>query len=526
MSRLLVRRNDEEQPVKEIKEEASYWNLPHKGQIFLLVMCRITEPLAYASISPYLYYMIRDFGYDDPSTIAALGTLVMSSFALGQSLSGILWGKFADNRGRKPALLMGLVGTAISITIFGVARNVYMAILGRFLCGLLNGNVGVMRTMVAEFIGDKKKHQTRAFAILPMSMNVGNIVGPMIGGLLADPAGNYPQWFGDNQFLKRFPYILPNLFPIPIIVIAFVCSCLFIKETLHGPKVWMPENRDPLLKLGRRLTSRNESTGYEAVPETELEDEPEEQLEHQQQLEQPGKPDEEEQVAMEPPAPPKEEKRKLGEILTTPIKITLACYVMLLLHNPAFQQLFPLFFSTPRMPGHHSSWIFFNGGLGLTTVQLGFIMSIRGVIGIVLQLLVYPMAADYFGNALVHRMSIVIFPIAYFILPYLSFMKNEQAAIVATSITITIVAVARAFAIPPMTILITNATTDRKYLGTVHGLTHSVTSLARCLGPFVLGNLFSLGVKVNMIALAWWVMALIALIQNVVAMNLREWGNL
>ena len=44
-----------------------------------------------------------------------------------------------------------------------------------------------------------------------MTFNVGVIVGPILGGILSDPAGSYPDIFGQVDFFKRFPYATPNL---------------------------------------------------------------------------------------------------------------------------------------------------------------------------------------------------------------------------------------------------------------------------------------------------------------------------
>ena len=44
-----------------------------------------------------------------------------------------------------------------------------------------------------------------------MTFNVGVIVGPVLGGILSDPAGSYPDIFGQVDFFKRFPYATPNL---------------------------------------------------------------------------------------------------------------------------------------------------------------------------------------------------------------------------------------------------------------------------------------------------------------------------
>lgn len=44
-----------------------------------------------------------------------------------------------------------------------------------------------------------------------MTFNVGVIIGPILGGIMADPAGSYPNVFGNVEFFKRYPYALPNI---------------------------------------------------------------------------------------------------------------------------------------------------------------------------------------------------------------------------------------------------------------------------------------------------------------------------
>jgi MFS family permease len=44
-----------------------------------------------------------------------------------------------------------------------------------------------------------------------MCFNIGIIIGPVLGGFLADPAGSYPSIFGHVEFLRRFPYAPPNV---------------------------------------------------------------------------------------------------------------------------------------------------------------------------------------------------------------------------------------------------------------------------------------------------------------------------
>lgn len=102
------------------------------------------------SIFPYIYYMIEDFHItDDASKISVYAGMVTSAFTLAEFATGVLWGKLSDKIGRKPVLLSGLVGTAISVLIFGFAPNLPVALLARALGGLLNGYESAFLTLLA-----------------------------------------------------------------------------------------------------------------------------------------------------------------------------------------------------------------------------------------------------------------------------------------------------------------------------------------------------------------------------------------
>lgn len=94
------------------------------------------------SIFPYAYYMVQSFNItNDPDWIAIYVGLITSAFAFAEFSSGVIWGRISDRIGRKPVLLAGLGGTALSMLLFGFARNLPMALLARALGGLLNGLV-------------------------------------------------------------------------------------------------------------------------------------------------------------------------------------------------------------------------------------------------------------------------------------------------------------------------------------------------------------------------------------------------
>lgn len=139
------------------------------------------------SIFPYIYYMIEDFHITNHSSkISVYAGMVTSAFTLAEFATGVLWGRLSDKIGRKPVLLFGLAGTALSVLIFGFAPNLPVALIARALGGLLNGfavpqpeslllhldyqanlessNIGVLQTTVAELV--TVKEQQRKFCAL------------------------------------------------------------------------------------------------------------------------------------------------------------------------------------------------------------------------------------------------------------------------------------------------------------------------------------------------------------------------
>lgn len=200
----------------------SWKDLPNKKQLAILTMARLSEPLTQTSLQAYMFYQLKSFNPNlSDSTISSQAGILQGSFTAAQFVTAILWGRMADNErvGRKRVLLIGLFGTCISCIGFGFSTSFWQAAVFRTAGGALNGNVGVMRTMISEIIKEKR-FQSRAFLLLPMCFNIGVIIGPILGGLLSDPVESYPKVFGvDSMFggkegvwwLKHWPYALPNL---------------------------------------------------------------------------------------------------------------------------------------------------------------------------------------------------------------------------------------------------------------------------------------------------------------------------
>jgi hypothetical protein len=175
---------DDTENVKSAKDEPVSWrSLPRKDQLFIMTLARLSEPLTQSSLGSYLFYQLQSFDPSLPdSTIAYQAGIIQAAFPFAQFLTAMLWGQFADSKygGRKRVICIGLIGTMCSIVGFGFSHNFAVAVFFRFVGGMLNGNIGVMRTMISEIIKEKK-YQSRAFLLMPMTFNIGVIVGPILG---------------------------------------------------------------------------------------------------------------------------------------------------------------------------------------------------------------------------------------------------------------------------------------------------------------------------------------------------------
>ena len=171
--------------------------------------------------------MMEDLNVE-PNSIATYAGLVSATFSLCQSMTGLVWGRVSDVYGRKPTILAGMLCLVISSTLFGFSQSILWAMLTRGLAGLSSGNVGIIRTMVAELV-PQRDLQPRAFSIMPLTWTVGAILGPTLGGALAHPARTYPGLVGDHGFFAQFPYALPNLLASGFLFLGFVVGVLFLR---------------------------------------------------------------------------------------------------------------------------------------------------------------------------------------------------------------------------------------------------------------------------------------------------------
>ena len=132
-----------------------------KRQLFVLGLFPFSEHVAWTSTFPYIYNMVRvllttsSSSPDDSevtANVAFYSGVLVSVFTFGEFLMAPVWAGLSDRLGRKATLLLGSIGAVGSAAGFGLARNLWLAIVLRLVAGGLNPNLGVLRTYVGELV--------------------------------------------------------------------------------------------------------------------------------------------------------------------------------------------------------------------------------------------------------------------------------------------------------------------------------------------------------------------------------------
>lgn len=145
---------------------------------------------------------------------------------------------------------------------------------------------------------------------------------------------------------------------------------------------------------------------------------------------------------------------------------------------------------------------------------IGVFYTIIGILGILVQFLLFPAAAQRYGVLNCLKVSSLFFPVIFFIVPFtvlvpLALRKPAAILILLAKLTVTI------FGFPSCTILLTNSASSLSVLGTLNGVGTSISSIGRAAGPALMGVAFSYGVEKGYLIIPWWMLTVLGVISAV-----------
>lgn len=157
-----------------------------------------------------------------------LGFLI-ASFPLAQFFGAPMLGALSDRHGRKKILTISLLGTLIGYILFAVAilqQNIYILFASRILDGFTGGNISIALSAISDISDEKSK--AKNFGMVGAAFGLGFILGPYIGGKLADP--NIVSWFN-----AATPFWFASILTILNLVFVFIAFPETLKEKRHTP---------------------------------------------------------------------------------------------------------------------------------------------------------------------------------------------------------------------------------------------------------------------------------------------------
>lgn len=113
-------------------------------------------------------------------------TLLFSAFSVGQFIGEPIWGKLSDRIGRRPVLIVTIAMVGVSYAALAFAPNITAAFVIRFVTGVFAGNISTLQGAMADITPPEKRAQR--MGIMGAAFSTGFILGPAIGGFLAQPS--------------------------------------------------------------------------------------------------------------------------------------------------------------------------------------------------------------------------------------------------------------------------------------------------------------------------------------------------
>lgn len=178
--------------------------------VFFIV---VIDLIGFGIIIPLLPFFGEHFGAA-PHTIGFL----MATYSAGQLIAAPLWGRLSDRIGRKPILLITLLGLSFSYTLMGFSESLTLLFVSRALGGLMAGNISAAFAYVADIT--LPENRAKGMGMIGAAFGIGFIIGPALGGILAGPDP-------DNA-----NYQAPALAAAATSVLAFIVCLFFLKESL------------------------------------------------------------------------------------------------------------------------------------------------------------------------------------------------------------------------------------------------------------------------------------------------------
>lgn len=210
--------------------------------------------IGFSIIAPVVPFLVQPYT-SSPGEQAIAVTLLTSAYAVCVFFAAPALGALSDKYGRRPLLLVCLLGSAMGYFVFGIGGALWVLFAGRIIEGITGGSISTIFAYFADII--PREQRTQYFGWISAVVGVGTVIGPTLGGLLARLGYSVPMYFGaiitllnvvygfffmpeslnKNSRLKEIPFVRLN----PFTQLAAILSMRSLKRLLVSAfLLWIP----------------------------------------------------------------------------------------------------------------------------------------------------------------------------------------------------------------------------------------------------------------------------------------------
>ena len=196
---------------------AAHTHIHWQRNLAVCMFGSFTTIIAMTLLLPFLPLYVEQLGVTDHAAIVQWSGAAYGATFLSAALVAPLWGRLADRYGRKPMLIRASLGMSVAMALIGLAGNVWQLVGLRLLAGLLGGYASGSMVLVAT--QTPRDRTGWALGTMSSAIMAGNLVGPLVGGVLPPLIGIRATFFAAGA----------------MIFVAFLATAFLIREDKKTP---------------------------------------------------------------------------------------------------------------------------------------------------------------------------------------------------------------------------------------------------------------------------------------------------
>lgn len=165
---------------------------PWQRNLLVLWIAQFIAMVGMSACIPFLPLFVRDLGVAAEDAALWSGIITAAPFIMSSALTP-LWGALGDRYGQKAMVIRGVLGLGVAMTLMGMSTNIWMLFALRIFQGAASGFVASNNAFVSAQTPPEKVGVS--LGTLQTSISAGNIIGPLVGGLVSDAVGFRPVFY-------------------------------------------------------------------------------------------------------------------------------------------------------------------------------------------------------------------------------------------------------------------------------------------------------------------------------------------